>query len=107
MKLIIAGGRFYNFTEDDLKALDLIHNTFTINEVVSNGSTNASICGIKWAAENNIPIKIFEKEFIRNTQMAEYLDPTDAVILFPGNAGTNDMAIQARKKRLKIFDHRD
>ena len=60
----------------------------------------------------DIPIKKFPAEwdkhgkgagFIRNKQMAEY---ADAVVLFPGGNGTNNMYEQASKMNLKIIDLR-
>jgi hypothetical protein len=69
--------------------------------------------GERWAKKHGIPIKLFHADWtaygrsagpIRNRQMASY---ADAVALFPGGRGTNDMAMAAVARGLKIFDWRD
>jgi hypothetical protein len=110
MKLIIAGGRYYAFTEADREFLDSMLDEVT--EVVSGGATGADKCGELWANLNGIPIKLFAADWnllgrkagpIRNQQMAEY---ADAVVLFPGGKGTESMYNNAKKYGLKIFDRR-
>jgi hypothetical protein len=109
MKLIIAGGRNYQFTDDDYVRLDAIPD---VTEVVSGHAQGADIQGEEWAAERGIPSKLFRPDWnqhgkaagpIRNRQMAEY---ADAVVLFPGGKGTNSMFAEAKKAGLKIFDWR-
>lgn len=110
MKTIIAGGKNYYFNYKDIEILDNLKHT--ISEVVSGGAKGADSEGEKWAIANNIPLKVFKADWskygraagpIRNKQMAEY---ADAVILFPGGSGTDNMYANAVKAGLKIYDYR-
>lgn len=115
MKLIIAGGRNYKFSDSDIYLLNALHLAEGITEVVSGNCSGADICGEEWAAEWAIPIKRFpvtKKDWdlqgraagpIRNRKMAEY---ADAVVLFPGGKGTESMRKEAVKAGLRIFDWR-
>ena len=111
MRLIIAGGRYYCFTEADLKFLD---EKFLgeVTEVVSGAATGADKCGELWANCNGILIQQFPAEWdmygrragpLRNKQMAEY---ADAVVLFPGGKGTDSMYNLAKRYGLEIYDRR-
>jgi hypothetical protein len=111
MKIIIAGGRNYQFTDSDIDKLNNIKNLIT--EIVSGGAKGADYEGERWAKLNNIPVKFFKADWsqygraagpIRNKQMAEY---ADAIILFPGGSGTDNMYANAVKANLKIYDYRD
>jgi len=101
MKLIIAGGRDYEFSGHDYAALDSLHAKFGFTEIVSGGCTGADKCGERWAALNEIPVKQFNADWsqgrcagpIRNQKMAAY---ANACICFPGGAGTDSMADIAR-----------
>lgn len=110
MKVIIAGGRDYQFTKKDIAFLDKV--APAIHEVVSGGATGADRCGEDWARSRNIPVRVYTADWdkhgkaagpIRNGQMAEY---ADAVILFPGGRGTDNMHEQAINKNIYIVDRR-
>ena len=112
MKLIIAGGRDYQFTPEDHDRLHAIDRQRRVTEVVSGGASGADKCGEKWALDNAITIHRFPADWklhgkaagpIRNRQMAEY---ADAVALFPGGKGTASMFAIATELGLKIFDFR-
>jgi hypothetical protein len=105
LSTIIAGGREYQFTNEDCSWLD----TLLIREVVSGCAKGADTCGENWAKSKNIPIKRFPADWekhgksagpIRNIQMAEY---AEALALFPGGSGTRNMLKEATKRGLKIF----
>jgi hypothetical protein len=109
MKLIIAGGRDYDLTVHDYMKLERIKG---ITEVVCGCAKGADTCGKLWAQVNKIPVKYFQPDWdlgkragvLRNRQMAEY---ADAVALFPGGRGTNNMFEVAKEIGLRIFDFRD
>ena len=110
MKLIIAGGRTYKLTPYDYIRLDRIRG---VTEVISGGASGADTCGELWAQASKIPVKRFVADWdgfgkragmLRNRQMAEY---ADAVVLFPGGRGTDNMFDVAKELGLKIFDLRD
>lgn len=112
MKLIIAGGRDYELRDDHkMIILALLYHT---TEVVSGKCpTGGDKVGEDIAKECKVPVKPFPADWgrygsisagvIRNKQMAEY---ADAVLLLPGNKGTNDMFAQALHHKLKIYDLR-
>lgn len=111
MKLIIAGGRDYQFTSWDRALLSVLAMQSTIDEVVSGGATGADQCGEDWARSIDIPVRRFKADWtkhgkaagpIRNRQMAEY---ADAAVLFPGDDGTSNMRIEAIKAGLTVYDY--
>ena len=123
MKTIIAGGRDYHLTKSDYKFLD----TLTITEVVSGGASGADKCGEKYAKFKDIPLKVMPADWSdlsepcilrygrynrvynalaehkRNKKMAKY---AEAVVLFPGGKGTEDMFKTAKQLGLVIYDRR-
>lgn len=116
MKLIIAGGRNYKFADFDIDNLNKILEEYVakseVIEVVSGGCKGADYEGEAWAIKKGICIRRFPPDWgkygraagpIRNEEMAKY---ADAVVLFPGGAGTQNMANVAKKYNLKIYDYR-
>lgn len=112
MRLIIAGGRDYEVTSEDIAKLDQIHAKRAVSKVVSGCARGVDFAGERWAAQNHIPVSKFPADWtkhgksagpIRNREMAEY---ADAVALFPGGRGTQDMHNAAVKAGLMIFDFR-
>jgi hypothetical protein len=108
MKLIIAGGRDYHLTPEDMQDLDRI----PISEVVSGGASGADADGEQYANSHGLPVTRFPADWnahgraagpIRNRQMAEY---ADGVALFPGGRGTASMYSEARKAGIEVFDFR-
>lgn len=112
MKLIIAGGRDYKFTQDDFDYISRIYDAEDIEEIVSGCATGADRTGEIIAQNRGTPVKKFPADWkkygpaagpIRNEEMAQY---ADAVALFPGGRGTDNMAKMAVKYNLIIFDKR-
>lgn len=110
MKLIIAGGRDYQFTPQDYEYLEAIEG---VTEVVSGCAKGADHCGELWAKWRDIPIKRFRPDWdglgkaagmLRNTAMAQY---ADALAIFPGGKGTENMYQTARLLKLTIYNYRD
>lgn len=109
MKVIIAGGRDYNFEKKDFDLLDYISTKWLITEVVSGGATGADVGGEQWATIKKLPIKKFPANWkkygkvagpLRNAEMAAY---ADAVILFPGGKGMTNMFENAKEFNLDIL----
>lgn len=109
MRVIIAGGRDYGFTERDIAYLDRMRDEIPIREVVSGGARGADSCGEEWAESRGIPVTRFPADWkglgppagpIRNCMMAEY---ADALIAFPGRGGTAHMIEQARLRGLAVY----
>ena len=105
---IIAGGRNYQFTDEDYWYLD----TLNIGQVVSGCAKGADSCGEAWANARGIPVKRFPAHWhefgksagnIRNRQMAVY---ADNLVLFPGDSGSADMLATAKSLHLNVFADR-
>ena len=112
MKLIIAGGRDYWLTHEDFAQLDAIHAESPVSEEVCGMALGADACGYAWAAMRGIPVVKFPAEWdrlgrragpTRNAAMALY---ANAVALFPGGSGTQNMHDAASRHGLKIYDFR-
>jgi hypothetical protein len=112
MRVIIAGGRDYVFTEDDVLYLIELAEENDFSEVVSGGARGADRCGEIWAEQVGLHVEQFPAEWKkygkgaghkRNALMAKY---ADAVVLFPGGKGTDNMFENARINNLRIFDRR-
>lgn len=109
--LIIAGGRDYNLSRNDMDRLDLIADL--VDEVVSGGARGADLGGEYWAELRKIPMKRFPADwngphkklagFIRNEEMARY---ATHLAVFPGGRGTADMVSRAECLGLTIWDYR-
>lgn len=113
MKLIIAGGRDYQFTQSDFDLLDGLRLKHPVEEVVSGGATGADSGGEDWAKSREIPVKGFPADWktygkaagpMRNQAMASY---ADAVALFPGGKGTASMYRIAKATGIEIYDFRN
>jgi hypothetical protein len=112
MRLIIAGGRNYRFTEGDFKNLDKLNRYAGIEQVVSGGATGADAEGERWARSRGVSVITYPADWetygraagpIRNKLMAQN---AEAVALFPGGRGTANMEQEARAVGLEIFDYR-
>jgi len=111
LKIIIAGGRDYTLQTHHYQFLDQL--LPLVAEVVSGACpTGVDHAGEAWARSHNITVKTFPADWkvlgraagpIRNQAMAVY---ADAVVLFPGGAGTESMAKIAGLKGLRIWDLR-
>lgn len=112
MKLIIAGGRDYEFSQEDYDRLTIAFSD-VVDEVVSGCANGADACGEIWARSHNIPVKHFPADwkkygksagYRRNVDMAKY---ADAAVLFPGGRGTEHMYNIAMERGLVVFNWRD
>ena len=114
-KLIIAGGRNYQFSSEDIKLLDrefYIGNPPLLPHVVSGCARGADTEGERWAKSRSLKIyhfpalwEVYGKSagYRRNEEMAKF---ADGVVLFPGGKGTDHMYAIARREGLKVWDWR-
>ena len=112
MKVIIAGGRDYKSTEQDTLRLNELLNSIPITEVVCGLANGADAYGASWAEFQGLPVAEFPANWdaygkaagmLRNKEMADY---ADAVILFPGGRGTDNMFSLAVEGDLIVHDYR-
>lgn len=100
MKIVIAGGRDYELTGDDLAHLDVLAGN-SITELVSGGCRGVDRQAEMWAERKGIKVKRFLPDWttygkaagpMRNDEMAQYCD---LAIIFPGGRGTKNMKERA------------
>jgi len=106
MKTIIAGGRDYQLTAEDMRWLS----TQGITEVVCGCCAGADAGGSYWAWMHGVPVKGFEADWkahgkaagpIRNAEMARY---AERCILFPWGRGTASMRREAMKAGIPVVE---
>jgi hypothetical protein len=109
MRVVIAGGRNFEHKPEDLDWLDRLNEKHNITTILSGGASGADRFGEVWANQNGIPVELYPAEWkkhgraagpIRNRKMAK---ESDALIVFPGGAGTASMRKEAEKHSLKIW----
>jgi len=110
VKVIIAGGRDYTLSNQDIERLESIREKVT--EVVSGGAKGADSDGEVWAELEGIPVRRFTAEWskhgrgagvVRNRGMVEY---ANAAVVFSGGRGTRTLFELAGKANLVIYDWR-
>ena len=110
MKIIVAGGRNYRLSPEDIDKLNTIED---FSELISGGATGVDADAEIWADGNSIPVTTFKPDWkqygraagpVRNKEMAQY---ADAVILFPGGKGTDSMHKEAVKAGITVHDYRN
>lgn len=110
MRVIIAGGRDFVPSDDDWVFLDQLHEMYKFSVVLSGCARGADQFGQMWASSRRIELELHPPSWnklgkaagmIRNEEMAS---KADAVILFPGGKGTENMRSHAIKRNLRIFE---
>lgn len=111
MKVIVAGSRYILDYNEVLTAIE--KSGFVIDELVSGHAPGVDTLGEKYAAKNDIPLKLFPADWeklkqwagpARNHDMAVYADALIAV--WDGKSGgTHDMIKKMRKRRKPVFIH--
>ena len=109
MKCVLAGGRDYRFSIDDIVYLDSLRLSLPITEVVTGGASGADTDGARWARQHLLPLRTFPANWqlhersagpIRNREMAAY---AQALVVFPGGRGTANMVRAALNRRLVVL----
>jgi hypothetical protein len=109
VKVIIAGGRRFNYRAYLFGYMDAFNSFVKVSEVVSGGASGADAAGEDWASARGIPVKRFPADWeglgraagpARNGEMAEY---AGALVAFPGGKGTENMIGQARSSDLDVY----
>lgn len=107
IRLIIAGGRDYQLTEEDQIFLESLIPRITC--VVSGGARGADAAGERFARHFGLPLQIFPAEwdkygksagYRRNEQMAKF---ADAAVVFPGGKGSQHMIDIAVREGLELI----
>ena len=117
MRVLVTGGREYNNMRRVFDALDKVHDSVGVTEVVHGACCDkmgnlkgADGLSEKWAISRQLPYRGFParwKKFgpsagpKRNQQMINEIRP-DIVLAFPGGKGTKGCADYAESKGIKV-----
>lgn len=108
LRTIIAGGRDYVLQAEDFELLDRLRVDLPIGLVISGTARGADRGGEIWATRAGIAIEKYPANwdrygrsagFLRNQEM---VDVAEALVAFPGGAGTAHTVRLARQARLKV-----
>jgi hypothetical protein len=109
MRVIIAGGRYFEDMGLLTEFMDTVRTNFDITEIVHGGAKGADMLGEAWALASRIPTRCFPADWqkhglragpIRNAEMAQYADVL--VAFWDGESkGTKNM-IQTMKQAGKL-----
>lgn len=112
MKVIIAGGRYFNDYHLLRKRCNFFLKNTTDIEVVSGHQKGTDQLGERYAKEMGYPVKVFYADWnlyrnaagpIRNGQMAKYAKNEYLIAFWDGvSKGTANMINQAKEQGLKI-----
>ena len=109
MKVIIAGGRDRWVSDAEIKTA-IIESGFDVSEIVCGGAKGIDDCALQYGIKNGIKTTIFPAEWhihgdsagpIRNHEMSLY---SDALIVFVGGRGTQNIVNAMKRLNKPIFD---
>lgn len=110
MRTIIAGGRDYWLTPEDMRFLDVMHMMHPITEVLCGMQSGADAGGFFWSCWRlGKEPRRFPADWrglgrmagpLRNQRM---VDLADALIVFPGGRGSDDVTRRARMKGILVI----
>jgi hypothetical protein len=113
MILIVAGGRDHHMTEEEFGLLKDLCMVLKPDIILTGGQRGVDMTAHFWAIENGYEAPICWADWarygkaagpIRNEHMARN---ADAVVLFPGGHGTQNMFEKAQEWDLMVFDYRN
>jgi hypothetical protein len=107
MKLAIVGSRTFN----DYEMVKTALKDLAITEIVSGGAKGADTLAEQYAAENNIPVKVFKPDWakygrgagpVRNKQIVEYADKV--IAFWDGESRGTKSSIDLAEKQGKLLE---
>lgn len=118
MRVLVTGGRTFADTAWLHAALDLIHTSAPITEIIEGGAPGADVRAGEWAVRKEIKCTVVPAEWerysaglkagqrnpagaIRNTEMAKLMP--DVVLACPGGPGTAHMVGVAQARGLRVI----
>ena len=112
MRILVCGGRDYSNRHRVFAALDKFDAKHLVSLVIHGAARGADTCAAEWAARRCVHTAPFPADWkthgrgagpIRNQQMLDHGKP-DAVVAFPGGAGTADMVRRAKAAGLPVWE---
>lgn len=113
MKMLVCGGRKYNFMNRMFNTLDKLHKKHNITKVIHGGASGADTLAGMWGATRDIEVTEYRADWekygkkagpIRNQQMLDEEHP-DICIGFGGGIGTSDMIKRAIDNHVEKIYH--
>jgi len=112
MIVIVCGGRKFGDQESAFKALDEARVLLGITGIAHGGAGGADTLADEWATSRDVPCVVYPAHWdshgraagpIRNQEMLSQ-SGAEAVLAFPGGAGTRDMCERARNAGLLVYE---
>ena len=112
--IIVCGGRAYDDSDAAFDALDRFHAAKPVSLVVQGGAPGADLLAKTWARSRGLPCQEERADWnkhgrkagpIRNQHMLKTWRP-QAVVAFPGGAGTAHMKRIAKEAGVPVFTPR-
>ena len=106
--VVVAGGRDYVMSEADFRFLENALAVFDVNEIFTDGTSGVAAQVEAWAQSRGIGVQRVVADWVaegpapisrRNTSLVNL---AGAVIVFPGDEGTDDLVLKARMKKLTV-----
>lgn len=132
MKVLVCGGRTYSRKKRLFEVLDFFHKRAPISLIVHGDASGADSLAKEWAIERGVPHKPYPADWrnkegrtnvlmrldrygrkydvlaghSRNQKMLDEQKPK-LVIAFPGQNGTADMIMKAKRARIEVVEIRN
>lgn len=110
MRLLVCGGRGYNDLARGRAVLDRFHAKHPVSILIQGGANGADFMAAQWALANGIHCaevaalwRAYGKAAGPKRNAAMLSLAPDAVIAFPGGAGTANMVAQAEAAGVKVW----
>lgn len=106
----VAGGRDYVLTADDFQFLERTLARLQAREIATDGTLGVAAQVEAWARSRGIGVQRFVADFVchglapvtrRNAMLVNF---SAAVIVFPGDEGTDDLVLKARRRKLPVAE---
>lgn len=111
-RVLVCGGRDFNFPGSVYRALDIFRAERGIALVIHGAARGADRLAGEWAAERGVPVVEYPADWAahgraagpkRNQRMIDEGKP-DFVVAFPGGAGTADMVRRAKAAGIPVWE---
>jgi hypothetical protein len=113
MIMTVTGGREFHDGAYVEYVLDGMHRAEMVTTLRHGGALGVDSLAGEWARRRGVPTQVFwarwEQEGRRagpnrNARMLDARPSTAGLIAFPGGRGTDNCVLQARKRRIPVFD---
>jgi hypothetical protein len=113
MIVTVTGGRDFSDRTFVEYVLDGMHESSQITALRHGGSLGVDTHAGEWARLRQVPVQVFWAKWEsegkraganRNARMLDARPLTEGLVAFPGGKGTQNCVMNARKRRIPVFD---